>query len=146
MGLNSKYSKGLLNAGSFFIYGVNKTHKNAWLLEYGIQFLSLASILYARVFSMRFYETKAWRKLSSWHRRKFPLCGLCLEKNLIRKAQCTDHRHGITTNGVFDRVKAFDKSNLRSLCFSCHGKITFSAFSDQYISKQRKKLDVLKPL
>ena len=69
---------------------------------------------------------------------------ICLEKNLITKARCVDHIHGILTDGKFDRVKAFDQNNLRSLCLDCHNKVTFSSGSDQYLEKERGKLGKVK--
>ena len=86
-----------------------------------------------------FYRSTQWKKLSLQHRKKDPLCVLCSERNQFSKAQCVDHISGIRNKeGRFDRNLAFDRNNLRSLCFQCHNQVTFSATSDQYIERAKQ--------
>ena len=90
---------------------------------------------------LKFYLSRAWINLSKAHRKMFPLCQKCLkERGQIVKGRICDHISGICTDGKFDPQKALNPKNLRSLCLSCHNKVTFSSGSDQYISREREKL------
>jgi len=63
-----------------------------------------------------FYKTRHWRRLSELQRIKQPLCEMCLEQGIIKKADVADHIIEIRD----DWSKRYDDSNIMSLCHSCH--------------------------
>ncbi|GAA3020434.1 HNH endonuclease signature motif containing protein [Tetragenococcus solitarius] len=68
----------------------------------------------------KFYHSKQWRKLSELYRYENPCCEICLANGVVRKADVVDHV--IELRDQWD--KRLDKSNLMSLCHSCHYKKT----------------------
>jgi len=67
-----------------------------------------------------FYNGMPWRRLSTTHRRKEPLCMHCLEHNITKPADVVDHIIEIRD----DYSKRFDTTNLMSLCHACHNTKT----------------------
>lgn len=57
-----------------------------------------------------------WQKLSRMFRAQHPWCALC-----GAPAECVDHIVPISQGGA-----RLDEDNLRSLCWSCHSKITLA--------------------
>ena len=75
----------------------------------------------------KFYWSKAWRKLRAWKLGLEPLCEECKRNNKLTKADMVDHIKPINKiepydlqNGMFPHP--LSKSNLQSLCNSCHAK------------------------
>ena len=60
--------------------------------------------------------TYKWRQLAQDQLRREPLCRHCAEKGFTRAAEEVDHIVGVRK----DPSKAFDISNLQSLCRPCH--------------------------
>jgi 5-methylcytosine-specific restriction endonuclease McrA len=61
------------------------------------------------------YADRRWRQLRASTLQEHPCCELC-----GRLAQCADHR--VPHRG--NENLAFDPKNLRSLCNTCHGRVT----------------------
>lgn len=62
------------------------------------------------------YKLKRWRQLRAYQLQREPLCQNCLRSGFIKEAEVVDHIKPHKGNrGLF-----FKKSNLRSLCWSCH--------------------------
>jgi 5-methylcytosine-specific restriction protein A len=72
-------------------------------------------------FRERGYNAR-WSRLSLAYRRAHPLCVLCLEAGRTVAAECVDHLQPISQGGDM-----FDETNLRSLCWACHSRITIEA-------------------
>lgn len=84
----------------------------------------------------RFYDTQSWRRLRKRKLAESPLCELCNEQGYVTAAVIVDHIKPIKTNPEL-KLK---KSNLRSLCQSCHNRHGQKVYSNR---KKRKKVDVL---
>ena len=69
--------------------------------------------------NQEFYDSKAWRKLSKWFRKKNPLCAHCRDKGIAKEAQLVDHIVPIEQGG-----EPLSESNLQSLCIPCHNTKT----------------------
>lgn len=68
---------------------------------------------------VKWYKTAAWRKLRLWQLKREPLCRFCKAKDIITEANTVDHVN--PHRGNID--KFFSRSNLCSLCKSCHSSI-----------------------
>ncbi|HDT5861815.1 TPA: HNH endonuclease [Aeromonas hydrophila subsp. hydrophila] len=62
------------------------------------------------------YNSQRWRNLRNAHIIKEPLCAHCLRYEIITPAVVVDHVIEISD----DPSRAFDPTNLQSLCASCH--------------------------
>ena len=70
------------------------------------------------------YQTAKWRKLRLSKLQLYPLCELCLKKDIVKPA--VDVHHIISPFSVQQNYKdfyAYNFNNLMSLCKECHGKI-----------------------
>lgn len=67
--------------------------------------------------SKTFYNSTAWRKLSSLQLKKEPICAACLQAGRITPATISDHIKPIREGGA-----RLDINNLQSLCRACHNK------------------------
>ena len=66
-----------------------------------------------------FYNSKKWRSLRKYYRKKHPLCAQCKRQGTIKAAECVDHIKPISIYGM---GVATELKNLQSLCNSCHAK------------------------
>ena len=64
-----------------------------------------------------FYQSTAWRKLRAMKLAQEPMCEECARLGRLTPAQMVDHIVPINKGGG-----ALDKSNLQSLCNSCHAR------------------------
>ena|SRR5215203_5802716 len=64
---------------------------------------------------MRFYSSKAWRKLRAQQIYAHPLCARC-----GARGEDVDHIESIRRAPK----RALDPTNLRVLCHACHGRVT----------------------
>lgn len=74
-------------------------------------------------FGASIYADKRWRGrhgLRAQVLREQPLCVLCLEQHVVTASTCVDHR--IPHRG--DARLAFDITNLRGPCATCHSRQT----------------------
>ena len=62
------------------------------------------------------YNTRRWRKLRLVQLSKEPLCQYCAEHGRTTPATLVDHIERVRDA----RGRAFDPTNLQSLCASCH--------------------------
>ena len=81
------------------------------------------------------YNHPHWRLLRKDLLKSHPLCKMCLENKLIKKADHIDHIHGFNSRSQF-----FDRDNLQPLCISCHSKKTHTAGGPDWIRRQKEKL------
>jgi len=65
----------------------------------------------------RFYNSRAWRRVSKLHIQDESLCRACMAEGRLVPAVMTDHIAPIKQGG--DR---WDERNLQSLCQSCHSR------------------------
>ena len=65
------------------------------------------------------YYTEKWLKLRKSMLRKHPLCRMCKERGLVRRANEVDHIKPVKEGG-----EPFDPDNLQCLCKSCHSRKT----------------------
>lgn len=72
-----------------------------------------------RKLRMKVYQSEKWKGIKNAHLMQYPLCQIC-EKEL---AEDVHHIQSFMTNLGIDIEKAFDTSNLLSVCKKCHGKI-----------------------
>lgn len=61
------------------------------------------------------YDGVRWRRLAGQHKKEFPLCAMCLKKEIYTPVYCTDHIHSINQGG-----DAYAWENLQSLCRPHH--------------------------
>lgn len=64
-----------------------------------------------------FYNTQAWRKLSTDIRKKEPLCRECKKEGRVKPATMVDHIIPISKGGA-----KLDRNNCQPLCWSHHSK------------------------
>lgn len=67
---------------------------------------------------MRYYDTKAWKKLRLRQLNKEPLCCMCKAIGYITPAEVVDHIEPHRGK----HSKFYDESNLQSLCKQCHDR------------------------
>jgi 5-methylcytosine-specific restriction protein A len=68
------------------------------------------------------YKTKTWRRLRESHLSHNPLCGVCLEKDIVKVATVVHHL--IPHRGRWHLF--VESNNLQSVCKSCHdGELQF---------------------
>lgn len=72
-----------------------------------------------RKLRMKVYQSEKWKDIKNAHLMQYPICQIC-EKEL---AEDVHHIQSFMTNSGIDIEKAFDPSNLLSVCKKCHGKI-----------------------
>ena len=70
------------------------------------------------------YQSIKWKKLREAKLMEQPLCEVCLAKGIITPAEDVHHKDSfLNYNGTLRLWKAFDYSNLMSVCKGCHGQI-----------------------
>ena len=69
--------------------------------------------------NLTFYNSKAWRILSTQQRRLHPLCQICLANGHTKAGAHTDHIKAIEDGGDL-----LNPANLQTLCISCHSTKT----------------------
>lgn len=73
---------------------------------------------------MKIYNTSRWRRLRALKLKDQPLCEVCLSHGVIRQADEVHHLDSFMD--YVDRSeqaeKAYDYSNLQSICKQCHQK------------------------
>lgn len=73
-----------------------------------------------------FYWSKAWRKLRILKLAENPLCEECQRNGKLTRAQMVDHIEPINKIDPYDLQGIYkhplSKSNLQSMCNSCHAK------------------------
>ena len=77
-------------------------------------------------FGPAIYNDKRWRGRHGLRRQVLnaqPLCVRCLEQQRVRLATVVDHI--VPHRG--NQALAFDKTNLRAVCKTCHDEITAAA-------------------
>ena len=67
---------------------------------------------------IKFYNSPAWRKLSSYHRKQSPLCVRCLDRGIHTLAKVADH-----DNPIWEGREGLTRK-LNSLCLDCHSEKT----------------------
>ncbi len=67
-----------------------------------------------------------WRRLRQWYATRHPLCEDCLTRDRVTPVDEVDH---VTPFDGKDDPLRLDKSNLMSLCRSCHRKKHAREFS-----------------
>ena len=67
--------------------------------------------------SKRFYNSKAWRRLSAAQLKREPLCRECMRAGRAALAEIADHIQPIRAGGA-----RLDFENLQSLCKGCHNR------------------------
>lgn len=67
--------------------------------------------------NIKLYHTHKWRKLRALQINQHPFCVECKKSNKITLAKIADHIKPVSKGGSF-----WDKTNLQSLCVSCHNK------------------------
>lgn len=79
---------------------------------------------YNRQERQQIYTSAKWLKLREAKLMNNPLCELCLEKGIITPAIDIHHRDSFMNyQGVMRLYKAYDYSNLLSLCKECHSAL-----------------------
>lgn len=69
------------------------------------------------------YATRRWKKLRLAKLMKYPLCEICLHKGIITPAIDVHHIDSFMNYEGLDRIeKAYNISNLMSVCKACHQK------------------------
>lgn len=69
----------------------------------------------------KIYQTTKWKDLRIAKLIQQPLCEICLEKEMITPAIDVHHIDSFTKyEGIMKLQKAYDFSNLMSLCKQCH--------------------------
>lgn len=72
----------------------------------------------------KIYHSTKWQKLRSAKLLTDPLCEMCLQNDIITPAEDIHHKDSFMNyTGNTRLYKAFDFSNLMSICKECHGKI-----------------------
>ena len=61
----------------------------------------------------------AWTKLSRAYRMEFPFCQMCLDEGRATNGNLVDHIVPLDQGG-----ERLEKSNLQTLCYSCHATKT----------------------
>lgn len=70
-------------------------------------------------------QSRRWRLLRNSHLSAHPLCERCLELDRLRSATEVHHIDPIENgHGVAEKTRrAFDPTNLKSLCHECHVQV-----------------------
>lgn len=74
---------------------------------------------------------RAWKRIRDSHVQIHPFCELCFENRIIVSIDEVHHKLPLSEGGTYDR------SNLISLCKSCHAKI-YAECSDYQGSKKHR--------
>lgn len=82
----------------------------------------------------KLYNTTKWRKLRLYYIKRNPLCVMCKEKNIIKKADVVDHIKEVADGG-----NMWDYRNLQSLCDPHHRSKTSIAVHNRYKNKIKNK-------
>lgn len=70
------------------------------------------------------YQSIKWKKLRQAKLMQQPLCEICLKNGVITPADDVHHIDSFLNYSGNQRLyKAFDFTNLMSVCKECHGKI-----------------------
>ena len=79
----------------------------------------------ARVNSMKYYNSKAWKTLREAYIMNHPLCEICITKGISRQAEDVHHVIPFFTGQSEDEKWSLllDPSNLQSLCSHCHHEV-----------------------
>jgi len=89
---------------------------------------------YKRPDYSKLYHTSRWRMMRAEQLLLAPFCGECAEYNL--RVRATDVDHIVPHRG--DKKLFYDKSNLQSLCHSCHSKKTSEENKETRFASVRK--------
>lgn len=65
------------------------------------------------------YSTARWRRLRAMQLSNHPCCAYCERLGIVTPATLVDHIVPVR----LDRARAFDQTNLQSLCAPCHNSI-----------------------
>ena len=65
----------------------------------------------------KFYNSKSWRNLAKSHKKRNPLCVICLETEVLTPVKITDHIIPIDKGG-----DKWNENNLQSLCTFHHNQ------------------------
>lgn len=67
------------------------------------------------------YQSSKWKKLREAKLMEQPLCEICLARGIIKFAEDVHHKDSFLNYEGNDRLwKAYDYSNLLSVCKECH--------------------------
>lgn len=67
----------------------------------------------------KFYSSGSWTKTSKNHRKKFPLCGRCLERGKTKSAEMVHHEPPLEEL-LRKGLNPHNEEYLNSLCDNCH--------------------------
>ena len=93
------------------------------------------------------YHSREWKELRVRKLRTNPLCERCAERGLVVAASQVHHVRPIEDTTSLDemRARAFDWSNLQSLCIPCHAAIhkeqkshTKAAIKEREVQRQAR--------
>ena len=71
------------------------------------------------------YRSNFWRNTARAHKKKNPLCVMCLELELTRAADVTDHIDPVPPNADKEMFRRYSvEENLQGLCHSHHQQKT----------------------
>lgn len=72
----------------------------------------------------KIYQSAKWQKLRIAKLQQNPLCEICLSKGVINEAIDVHHKDSFLNYDGLERLyKAFDFSNLQSVCKQCHASL-----------------------
>lgn len=72
----------------------------------------------------KIYQSQQWKKLRQIKLMYNPLCELCQAKGIIKPAIDIHHKDSfLNYDGAMRLYKAYDYSNLLSLCKECHSEV-----------------------
>ena len=78
---------------------------------------------------------RAWKRIRDSYVKTHPFCEVCFEKGIITPVETVHHKKPLAEGGTHDR------SNLMSLCSSCHGRI-HAERGDRWNKKERNESGV----
>lgn len=84
---------------------------------------------YGRDKAVRRRYGRAWKRIRDSYVKEHPFCEICFEKGILVPVDEVHHKKPLSEGGTHDR------SNLISLCKSCHAKI-HAERSDYHGSKK----------
>lgn len=79
---------------------------------------------YNRQERQKIYTSAKWQKIRAAKLMNNPLCELCLAKGIIKPAIDIHHKDSFMNyQGAMRLFKAYDSTNLLSLCKECHSAL-----------------------